>query len=321
MLSGLYLAALRAGEAMARHLGENEAADTYRAVYARGRERFERELWNGKHFIQNVEIADGLMVPKHLQTPGETGFPKYQYGAGCLSDQLIGQWQAHVSGLGDVIDAAKAKGALEAIFENNFREGLRNVESVQRVFALQDEAGLILCSWPDGGRPKIPFVYSEEVWTGIEYQVAAHCFYEGLIEQGLAIVRAVRARYDGVRRNPWDEIECGHHYARALSSWSLVQALSGARYSAVEQSLTFAPKLKLPFRSFVALGTAWGELRVTEREASLEIRYGTVALKGFGMTTYDKPRLLRAGDTLSATFPSPPMGERGQGEGSSSQYV
>lgn len=299
MLSGLYLAALRAAEEMARHLGEDEAAAEYLAVYQRGRAAFESELWNGSHFIQRVEIADGLTVPRHLHTPGsETVFPKYQYGPGCLSDQMIGQWQAHVSGLGTIIDPAKSRSALAVIHRHNFRSELRNVESVQRVFALQDEAGLVLCSWPDGGRPKIPFVYSEEVWTGIEYQVAAHLIYEGMVEEGLQIVRAVRDRYDGVRRNPWDEIECGHHYARALASWSLVQALSGARYSAVDRSLTFAPHMKPPFRTFVALGTAWGDLHVGTTEATLEIRYGTVTLESFGKVHYETSRTLHARDTL-----------------------
>jgi uncharacterized protein (DUF608 family) len=305
MLSGLYLAALKAAAEMARHLADDDAAEEFARVYARGRERFESELWNGAYFVQKVEVADGLSVPRHLQTPGDPTFPKYQYGAGCLSDQLIGQWQAHVSGLGDVIDPAKAKSALTAIHRHNFRAELRSVESVQRVFGFQDEAGLILCSWPNGGRPKIPFVYSEEVWTGIEYQVAAHMIYAGLVDEGLQIVRAVRARYDGVRRNPWDEIECGHHYARAMASWSLVQAFSGAHYSAVEQALTFAPKVAGAFHCFVACGTAWGELRVDGSTAVFEVMYGDVTLRTFGPEDEAKtiaPRRLRAGDTISVSL-------------------
>ena len=286
MLTGIYLGALKAAAEMADHLGENEKAAEYRALYECGRALVETELWNGEYFVQNVAVAPGLDVPSYLRTPDEGGaiVPKYQYGAGCLSDQLIGQWEAHACGLGRILDEAKTRSALAAIKAHNFRATIGATDSVQRAFALQDEAGLLLCSWPRGGRPKLPFVYSDEVWTGIEYQVAAHMIYEGLVDEGLALVRAVRARYDGVRRNPFDEIECGHHYARAMSSWSLVLALSGARYDAVEKSLTFAPRTsERPFKCFFSAGTAWGVFTCTEREATIEVKSGVLELVRFGV--------------------------------------
>jgi hypothetical protein len=305
MLGSLYLGALMAAEKMARHLGETHKAAEYRDVYERGRARCEAELWNGEYFIQRVDVRNGLKVPAWLVSPGSTAdkpFPKYQYGEGCLSDQLIGQWQAHVSGLGRVLDEKKCVSALSAVHRHNFRRSLRSNASVQRVFGLQDEAGLLLCSWPRGNRPKLPFVYSDEVWTGIEYQVAAHLIYEGLMEEGLEIVRAVRARYDGVRRNPWDEIECGHHYARALSSWSLIQALNGMRYSAVDQSLTFEPKQREPFRSVFAAGSAWGTLSVQDGGIAISVLWGSLVLRQFGMAqspvNFDSPRHLVRGDEL-----------------------
>jgi hypothetical protein len=252
-----------------------------------------------------VEVAPGVKVPKHLVTPGteDVPFPKYQYGLGCLSDQLLGQWEAHCYGLGYLFDTAKVRTALAAVYRNNFRTSLREVDSVERVFAFQDEAGLLLCTWPDGGRPALPFVYCDEVWTGIEYQVAAHLIYEGLVKEGLAIVAAVRARYDGIRRNPFDEIECGHHYARALSSWSLIQAMSGARYSAVAQSLTLDPRLPQPFRSVVTMGTGWGIVTIADGTTTLELRHGQVSLKSFGLVTaprtFAQPLKLAAGDSCS----------------------
>lgn len=306
MLGSIYLGALRAGEEMARHLGEPTKADEYHRIYESGRARIERELWNGEFFIQTIEVAPGVTVPKHLVTPGTEAkpFPKYQYGSGCLSDQLIGQWEAHVSGLGYVLDPVKVKAAIAAVHRHNFRSSMRDIASVQRAFALLDEAGLLLCSWPNGGRPALPFVYCDEVWTGIEYQVAAHLIYEGLVAEGLEIVTATRARYDGIRRNPWDEIECGHHYARALSSWSLITALSGARYSAVDQSLTFDPKLAEPFRSVVTMGSAWGAVSIENGIATLEVHHGSVTLRRFGLVSEPKafaaPLTLRAGDRCSS---------------------
>ena len=146
---------------------------------------------------------------------------------GCLSDQLLGQWFAAVVGLGYLLPPEHVRETLQSIYRYNFKHNFRDHANTQRIYALNDEKGLLLCSWPRGKRPALPFVYSDEVWTGIEYQVAAHLIYEGLVEEGLAIVKAVRDRYDGERRNPWNEVECGNHYARALSSWSLLTALSG----------------------------------------------------------------------------------------------
>lgn len=302
MMGTLYLGALKAAEAMAAHLGEAETAARYRSVRERGQARLERELWNGEYFEQHVEVMEGLSVPRHLQDPANPALPKYQFGEGCLSDQLLGQWEAHVCGLGRMIDAGKAQAALRAIFRHNFRRELRNVGSVQRVFGFQGEAGLILCSWPRGGRPPLPFVYSDEVWTGIEYQVAAHMIYEGLADEGAQIVEAVRARYDGAKRNPWDEIECGHHYARALASWSLVQAFSGAQYDGVAQTLNFDPKVDGPFRCVVMLGDGWGMLSRDESGASLEVLYGEVTLKRFGLVGREREfalKRLKAGDRIA----------------------
>ena len=120
-----------------------------------------------------------------------------------------------------------------------------------------------MCSWPNGGQPRYPFVYSDEVWTGTEYQVAAHLMYEGWLEEGLTIVEAVRARHDGIRRNPWNEVECGHHYARTMASWALLLALSGFQTDIDQGKMRFDPMLDATtepgtFRTFWSNGKAWG---------------------------------------------------------------
>ena len=117
----------------------------------------------------------------------------------------------------------------EPIFKYNWKTDLTGWKHMPRAFAGARDKGLIICTWPKGGRPGHVMLYSDEVWTGIEYQVAAHMIYEGMIEEGLAIVKGARDRYDGIPRapiprNPWNEIECGGHYARAMSSWSLLLA-------------------------------------------------------------------------------------------------
>ncbi|MCL4402255.1 MAG: glycoside hydrolase family 116 protein, partial [Acidobacteria bacterium] len=168
-------------------------------------------------------------------------------------------------------------------YRYNFVEDLREVPSGQRIYALNDEAGLVVCTWPDGKRPAVPFGYCDEVWSGVEYQVAAHLIYEGMTDEALRIVRAVRDRHDGLRRNPWDEAECGHHYARALSSWSLLNAFSGFAYAAPEKSLRFRPAAGAKdFRCFFASGTAWGSYRQQredgELEASVQVEGGALEI-------------------------------------------
>lgn len=284
LCASLYLAALRAGEEMARALDHGRVADGYRRRFERGRDTVERQLWNGAYYVQRT-VDDG--VPPDLRAPD--GSVKYQVGEGCLSDQLMGQWFAHQVGLGHLYDPDHVRTALSSIVANNFRERVGAHANVQRVYALHDEPGLLMCTWPDGDRPQLPFPYCDEVWSGIEYHVAASLVYEGMVEQALDLVRAVRSRYAGHNRNPWDELECGHHYARAMSSWSLLLALSGYRWSAQDGHLAFAPKWSPEdFRCFYSTGSAWGRFRQVAGDggvaAGLDVRYGTQTLSSFGVT-------------------------------------
>src|SRR5205807_3167307 len=227
MMGTLYLGALAAAERMARAVGDARAADMYREIFDSGRAKLDRELWGQGFYVQRVPDPKSIHVEEiehreswYASAVGEGGI-KYQYGDGCLSDQLLGQWFAEVVGLGHLLPAEHVRETLRSIYRHNFKHNFFDHPNTQRIYALNDEKGLLLCSWPNGNRPALPFVYSDEVWTGIEYQVAAHLIYEGMVSEGLAIAKAVRDRYDGQRRNPWNEVECGNHYARALSSWSL----------------------------------------------------------------------------------------------------
>lgn len=268
MAQTFYLAALRAGEEMARHLGDTKKADQYRAVFEKGSAAMDKQLWNGSYYEQKI--------PAKATT-------KYQYGKGCLSDMMIGQWYAAMLGLGHLVKKDRVKKSLAEIFKANWRGSLLDHENPQRVYALNDEAGLLLCSWPKGGRVPFPFVYSDEVWCGIEYQVASHLIYEGLVEEGLAVVKGVRDRHDGVRRNPWNEFECGNYYARSMASWAVLLALAGFRYSAPERCLGFDPRLGAEdFRSFFSVDSGWGvyaQKRAKSRATvTVEIHRGTLAL-------------------------------------------
>ncbi|MBN1883588.1 MAG: hypothetical protein JW885_15580 [Deltaproteobacteria bacterium] len=270
MITGMYLGALAAAVRMALSVGDDAAANEYRRLLESGGRKADEMLFNGKYFIQIVDpdakdlspVTTDVSMSGDVMDGAEGMEPKYQYGSGCLSDQLLGQCMATIFGLGYLFDSDHVRTALTSIFTHNWKRDLTGHASCQRVFAVEGEPGLLLCTWPNGGRPAYPFVYSDEVWTGIEYQVAVHLIAEGFIDEGLSIVKGVRARYDGRMRNPYNEMECGSHYVRALASYGLIPALSGFTFNAPDHTYGFAPKIKREnFASFWATGTAWGSYR------------------------------------------------------------
>jgi uncharacterized protein (DUF608 family) len=266
MTCSIGLAALAAAAAMAEHLGEHGDAARYREALASGSERVDELLFDGEYYVQRIDDVDAY---------------RYQYGTGCLSDQVVGQLFAHVAGLGYVLPREHVKAAIEAVYAHNFRRSLADHHSVQRTYALNDEAGLLVCTWPKGGRPRLPLIYADEVWTGTEYQVAAHLVYEGLVDEGVSIVEATRDRHDGFRRNPWNEVECGNHYARSMASWAVYLALSGMRVDLVEGTLSFSPMVNADrFSGFWITARAWGIYRQAVDPASGEIETDTEVLYG-----------------------------------------
>jgi uncharacterized protein (DUF608 family) len=290
MCSSFYVGALTAAAEMADALGED--GWSYRDLAERGCAVLETELFNGEYFFQKVQWKDlqadrpdedeelrGGYSPEALELLEEEG-PKYQYGTGCLSDGVLGVWQCLASGLGHVLDREKVEQHLLAVHRYNLRKDLSDHANTQRpTYAVGEEGGLLLCSWPRGGEPALPFVYSDEVWTGIEYQVASHLMMLGDVEEGLEIVRACRDRYDGRVRNPFNEYECGHWYARAMASYAMLQGLSGARYDAVEQVLYIEPSIRGDFRAFLCTATGYGTVGVRDGEPFLEVREGEIPVE------------------------------------------
>lgn len=286
MHSSFYLGSLNAIIAMGTFL--NKDVSLYKTLADRGRAIMETTLFDGEYFIQDIQFK-GLNAkdPTTAQSFGgeysqeakellQKEGPKYQYGKGCLSDGVLGAWIARMCGLNDPVDASKIKSHLKAVHKYNLKENLSEHANPQRPsYALGDEGGLLLCSWPKGGKLSLPFVYSDEVWTGIEHQVASHLMLMGNVQEGLDIVRASRNRYDGRIRNPFNEYECGHWYARALSSYGYLQALTGVRYDAVDKTLYIDSKVG-DFTSFLSTETGFGTVSFKAGKASLKTVYGTI---------------------------------------------
>jgi uncharacterized protein (DUF608 family) len=292
MCSSVYIGALSALAQIARALGKEADAARYEDIARKSAAFLDSELFNGAYYEQHVRwegLRDTSFAGQIAQIPDDADEmslllkhegPKYQYGTGCLSDGVIGAWMAALYGVETPLSRENVRSHLKAIFEHNFKLDLSEHACIQRPgYAIGHEPGLLLCSWPRGGKPTLPFVYSDEVWTGIEYQVASHCILEGLVDEGLTIVEAVRRRYEGHVRNPYNEYECGNYYARAMSSYALVGALSGFRYSAATKTLWFGPKLPTEgFTTFFSTATGFGTIRWDATALTITMVEGDLAV-------------------------------------------
>ena len=294
-----YLGALRAGEEMATHLGESDFAQTCRRLYQSGRAYIDEQLFNGEYYEHRIEPAKKVAASLRLgMGAAELADPDYQLGRGCLVDQLVGQFFAHVCGLGYLTKRAHVRQTLKSIRKYNHRKKLTDHFNCMRSYALGDESALLMASYPHE-RPDNPFPYFTEVMTGFEYTAAIGMLYEGQLKNGLQTMRDIRNRYDGAKRSPFDEAECGHHYARAMVAWAGVLALTGFNYSGVTKSIAFAAKLGTFFWSN---GAAWGTVCIAQRQSSyriaLDVLYGQIKIKHFRLTgvgehTFDRELVLR----------------------------
>jgi non-lysosomal glucosylceramidase len=316
-----YLGALRAAEEMANYLGEEDFASICHGLFRDGRTWLDKNLYNGEYYEHEIyppkrgdTIAKGLCAHptagSRLQDGEVTASPEeeeleHQLGAGCLVDQLVGQFFAHVCDLGYLVEEKNVKTTLNSILNYNFKENFYNHFNNNRSYVLNDESGLLMATFPRGRRPLNPFPYFSEVMTGFEYTAAIGMLYEGMTEEGLKCIKATRDRYDGKKRNPFDEAECGHHYARAMASWAAVLALTGFHYSGVDKSMIFAAKDGVHFWSN---GYAWGtcEQRFENSavDVGLTVKHGELilnrfALKEYGEVTFDTPQTIQKKESVS----------------------
>lgn len=296
-LSGMYLAALAAGEAMAIEMDDTDFATQCRTVIDRGSQNIVNELFDGEYFI-------------HKPAPAVRALNSNK---GCHIDQVLGQAWAHQVGLERVIPKRETVSALNSLWKYNFAPdaGQYSLDHIQieqafRWYAMPGEAGLLMCTWPKGGateaipgdrlrskeNPEVytgPGGYFNECMNGFEYQVAAHMVYEGepgdaLVEQGLAIAKAVHERYAADKRNPYNEIECSDHYARSMASYGVFLAACGFEYHGPKGRMGFAPRIspdnfKAPFTAAEGWGTFAQTVVEGQQSASIELHYGKLHLK------------------------------------------
>ena len=291
-LQSHYLGALKALTEIADICGDNAFSEQCSKIYKNGRLLTEQNLFNGEYYIQKIDLDD-----KETMTPffssdecralerywdAEHGEIKYQIGEGCVIDSHLGQWYASLYGIGEILDPEQIHTNLKSIFHYNFKESMAEFINTWRIFSLEEEGGTLICSWPSGKRrPVIPIPYNTETMTGFEWAFAAHCVMVGETEIGEKVANAIRARYSGDNRNPWNEIECGSNYARSMAAFAMLQAYSGFHYDMTVGMIGFAPKVAGDFRCFWSLGTVWGEYERQESTQTIRILHGKANFRRF----------------------------------------
>jgi hypothetical protein len=281
----MYLAALRAGDELAREAGDEVFARRCRDIFERGQPKFVARLYNGEYFINQPD-------PKHLDAINS--------GTGCHIDQVFGQSWAWAVGLGRVLPEPETISALKSLWRYNFTPDVgpyREVYKPGRWYAIAGEGGLLMCTFPQrdwdyaqakGKGADWAAGYFNECMNGFEYQVAGHMIWEGLLTEGLAVARMVHDRYHPARRNPWNEIECGDHYARSMASYGVYLAACGFGIHGPRARISFAPRLTPEnFKCAFTGPEGWGSFSQKDegnsRKVELNLRYGHLRLNSLAL--------------------------------------
>lgn len=307
-LEGIYLLALRAAAEMAEYMGEDEKKAEYTDLYDKGYKWTKENLFNGEYFEQKVDLSDKTILDQYEDAENywndETKEIKYQIGQGSEIDQMLAQWHSNILGLGDIFDKEQRKIACKNMFKNNYKASVREFANMWRVFVLNDEAATVICDYPDGKyKPTIPIPYCEEAMTGFEYSFAGLLISEGFVEEGLQAVKAIRNRYDGKKRNPWNEIECGSNYARSMSSFALIPLFAGFEFHLPKKYIGFNPILEGNFKTFWSLGTGWGMFEKDAKQAKISLADGYLNVDKIGLKFADKvTAVLVDGQNIAFTF-------------------
>ncbi|WP_215222753.1 GH116 family glycosyl-hydrolase [Echinicola shivajiensis] len=270
-----YLGALKAASEMAAYMKDKAFEKKCLTLYQNGSLWIDEHLFNGEYYEQKVTNPDNFEEFLDWENNPDIKIPDFQLGKGCLVDQLVGQYMAHICGLGYLVKEENVKTTLNSIMKYNYRSSFEDHFNNMRSYVLGDEAGLLMAAWPKG-RLKVPFPYFSEAMTGFEYTAAVGMIYEGQDDKGLQVISDIRNRFDGRKRNPFSEPECGHHYARSMASWASILAISDFQYSGVDKSMQFTSN---PGKYFWSNGYAWGTAKVENKQIELEVLFGNLELK------------------------------------------
>jgi len=288
-MAAWYLGALRASEEIAVYLGDEDFASECKALFEKGSAWIDANIFNGEYYEHH--IPDGTTKVAQL-------------GKGCLVDQLVGQYLAHTAGLGYLLDRDHVQTTLQSIMKYNYVDNFNEHFNTFRSFGLGDEAGLIMASYPRGDLLDFPFPYYTEIMTGFEYSTAAHMIYEGQVDAGLKVFKAIRNRYDGYKRNPFNEGEYGHRYSRAMAAWAGILAYTGFHYSAVDKSMAFNSD---DGAFFWSNGYRYGTVEINDNGNNKSVHLTSLngnlslnsfTLNGYGHINFEEPKRFESGQAI-----------------------
>ena len=286
-MSSMYVAALRAGEAMANEMGDTAFADHCRKIAENGTKNIPAKLYNGEYFIN-------ILDPKNLNTVNSN--------TGSYIDQVYGQSWAFQTGLPRVLPEKETRSALQSLWKYNFSPDAGSYFKYQsslikkgRKYVSVGDAGMIMCSFPNpdwdikkAGGDKGYAYYLIECWTGNEHQVASHMLWEGMPLEAMSMEKAIHERYSPNKRNPYSEVECGDHYSRAMASYGTYIAACGFEYHGPKKQIGFAPRITPDkFRAAFIAAEGWGtfaqSIAKEKMTATLEIKWGKLPLQSLAL--------------------------------------
>ncbi|MEJ0055695.1 MAG: GH116 family glycosyl-hydrolase [Bacteroidota bacterium] len=285
-MAAWYLGALRASEEMAIHLNDKAFAKECHDLYVKGRKWVDANLFNGEYYEHHIPEGTSKVA---------------QLGKGCLVDQLVGQYLAHTAGLGYVLDQGHVQTTLKSIMKYNHVKNFNEHFNTFRSYGLGNESGLIMASYPKGELLDFPFPYYTEIMTGFEYSAGIGMIYEGQVDAGLQVFKSIRDRFDGNKRNPFNEGEYGHRYARAMAAWGGVIAYTGFNYSAVKKSMNFNSR---PGKYFWSNGYQYGTIEIADQGQNKSVKLtslngpvtlGSFTLNGTGTMKFKTAKVVGAG--------------------------
>ena len=284
-LTGHYLGALSAMSEMASIMGDNEFSKECDVIKEKGQCFVDKNLFNGEYYCQNINLKNKKLVKSFGAINywnDETKEIKYQIANGCGIDATLAQCYASLYGLPQIFDKKQNRKTLKAIYKNNFHKSVRNVFNPWRIYSLNDEGGVQICTWPNNNRPKIPIPYHTETMHGFEWTFAVHLLIEGFFNEAQEVVKSIRDRYDGEKRNPWNELECGSNYARSMASYGLLLAWSGFQFDLTSGMIGFTPNKNVKeLNCFWSVGTAWGVVSESQKTIKFVLDYGKLKLNTF----------------------------------------
>ena len=290
---GLTIAAASAAQQMAVEMRDEAFAATCSSYVKKGSSNMELQLFNGEYFIHRPDAVIGRK-------------PLGSYNT-CHIDQVYGQSWAFQVGLPRIISREKSLLALKALWKYNFTMDVGpyiKTHTGGRPYALPGEGGMIMNTnplnepRPYGENTSWQLGYFHECMTGFEHQVAAHLMAEGLVDESLVLTRVIHDRYHAAKRNPFNEIECSDHYARAMASYGTFISACGFRYHGPAGIIGFSPRLqKEKFRAPFTTAKGWGtysqEKQGNTQVHRLLLKYGVLLLKELNFESMLKHELSR----------------------------